>query len=68
MSVITRSVTLTITFDTDVWQDPLAWDWSDLVGEVWDGPIEGRTVRLAGMHLDDEHIPWGQEASDADAS
>jgi hypothetical protein len=38
------------------------------VGDVWDGPTEGRTVRLAGMHLDDEDIPWGEEASDADAS
>lgn len=68
MAVITRSVTLKITFDTDVWLDPMAWDWSDLVGDVWDGPTEGRTVRLAGMHLDDEDIPWGEEASDADAS
>ena len=59
MSVKTKKVTLAITYDSDVWPDPVTWDWSDLVGDVWHGPTEGRTVSLAAMHLDDTQVPWG---------
>lgn len=63
MAPETVNVTLSITYNPAVWPDPLHWDWADLIGDVWAGPIEGQTVHLAAMHLPNDDIPWIEEES-----
>ena len=64
MALVTEKVQVEVTYDSDMWPDPISWDWSELIGEVWSGPVSGRSVRVAAMHLDDEDIPWSLGASD----
>ena len=52
MAVVTKSITLEITYDDKEWHDPVLWDWSELVGDAWTGPTDGRRLRLTAMHLD----------------